>query len=299
MSKRTYFSRYQFLIARVRRGDYPSFTQLQTYIKQHENIAFSIRTIYRDIDEIKQIFGVHILYSHQHKGYYIEENNLHNQYAQKMLEAFDVFNAFNMAEDMSQYIQAEQRKAQGTENLYLLLHAIKNRLQINFEYQKFYDKEATKRYIDPYLLKEFRNRWYVIGKDSFDERVKTFGLDRISEIEILHTKFEIDKLYRGKNSFEYCFGIIQGEHKKPEKIALSFTPFQGKYVKTLPLHHSQKVLVDNDQELRISLEVYPTHDLKMEILSYGTEVKIIAPQAFVKDITQTLVQSLRQYKNEP
>ena len=71
--------------------------------------------------------------------------------------------------------------------------------------------------------------------------------------------------------FKHCFGIIRpdDEDSAPEKIILSFNSFKGKYIKSLPLHHSQQLLIDNETETRVSIEVYITHDLLMEILSHG------------------------------
>ena len=87
---------------------------------------------------------------------------------QRMMEAFDMFNSLNLAQDLTPFIHLEKRRPQGTENLYGLLHAIKNRLQIKFTYQKFWEEELSQRLAEPYALKEFKNRWYIMAKDSKD-----------------------------------------------------------------------------------------------------------------------------------
>ena len=114
----------------------------------------------------------------------------------------------------------------------------------------------------------------VDGKDFF---LKTFGLDRISDVEVNSKTFkkqevDIDKL------FVNSFGIISTLDQIPEKIILSFDYEQGKFIKTLPIHHSQKVLIDNDSEYRIELTLVPTYDFYQELLTHTGRMKIISPE---------------------
>ena len=82
---------------------------------------------------------------------------------------------------------------------------------------------------------------------------------------------------------------------KPEKIVLSIEPFQGKYIKSLPLHETQEVLIDNDKELRVSLNIYPTYDFKQEILSMGENVKVLEPADFAEEMKNVFSNALGQY----
>ncbi len=110
---------------------------MQDYIENHVeylqmlddglNIGFSLRTLQRDIKEIRNIFGFDIRYSKSAKGYFIYQSESENMNFQRMMEAFDMFNSLNLAQDLTPFIHLEKRKPQGTENLYGLLHAIKNR----------------------------------------------------------------------------------------------------------------------------------------------------------------------------
>lgn len=96
-------------------------------------------------------------------------------------------------------------------------------------------------------------------------------------------KFKI-KDYDPVEEFQHIFGIINGTGEKPQKIVLSFTPTQGRYIKSLPLHHSQKELLSNEKELRFEYLLVPTHDFKMEIMSYGDQVKVLEPKSLRVDI---------------
>jgi predicted DNA-binding transcriptional regulator YafY len=95
--------------------------------------------------------------------------------------------------------------------------------------------------------------------------------------------------------FANCFGIIAPDGQTTEEVVLSFTPDQGKYIKSLPLHHSQQILKNNSNEFRIRLNLVVTFDFVMEILSYGPEVKIIEPLTLKNEIKRKLQESLSHY----
>ncbi len=284
---------------------YSTYAELQNYIEnqfdylqmQDDNlqIGFSKRTLQRDIKEIRNVFGIDIDYSKSRKGYFISQNENENMNFQRMMEAFDMFNSLNLAQDLTPFIHLEKRRPQGTENLYGLLHAIKNRLQIKFTYQKFWEEELSQRLVEPYALKEFKGRWYIMAKDSKDNNIKSFALDRLTNLEITNQTYQYPDNYSIEQSYRYCFGIISPNDAEPQDIILSFDPFQGKYIKTLPLHDTQQVLVDNDVEMKIKLKLCLTHDLVMELLSFGDNMKVIEPKSLADQIKQAHEKAYRQY----
>lgn len=305
MSKRGYISRYLLILKKLKVKPYSTYEELQTFIEnqfdylqmQDDNlqIGFSKRTLQRDIKEIRNVFGIDIEYSKSQKGYFISQNENENMNFQRMMEAFEMFNSLNLAQDLTPFIHLEKRRPQGTENLYGLLHAIKNRLQIKFTYQKFWEEELSQRLVEPYALKEFKNRWYIMAKDSKDNNIKSFALDRLTNLEITNLNYQYPDNYSIEQSYRYCFGIISPNDEEPQDIILSFDPFQGKYIKTLPLHDTQQVLVDNDEEMKIKLKLCLTHDLVMELLSFGDNMKVIEPKSLADQIKQAHEKAYRQY----
>jgi predicted DNA-binding transcriptional regulator YafY len=306
MSKRGYISRYLLIVKRLKVKPYSTYEELESYIgnqfdflqMQDDNlqIGFSKRTLQRDIKEIRNLFGIDIEYSKLNKGYFISQNEIESMNFQRMMEAFDIFNSLNLAQDLTPYIHLEKRRPQGTENLYGLLHAIKNRLQIRFTYQKFWEEDICTRLADPYSLKEFKNRWYVIAKDRKDDNIKSFALDRLTNLEITNQRYQFPENYSIEKSYRYSFGIISPNDEEPHDIILSFDPYQGKYIKTLPLHDTQQVLVDNDKELKIKLKLCLTHDFVIELLSFADNMKVIEPKSLAEQIKQAHQNAFRQYQ---
>ncbi len=297
MSKREAISRYNLIIKRLRRSP-ATLKEINDYLEevselQDYNFTVSKRTFLRDKDDILSLYRIDIQYNFKEGKYFIESDS-QSDANNRMLEAYDTFNALNITDDLSKFIHFEKRRPQGTENFHGLLHGIKSRNQVQFTYIKYWVDEPTHRIVHPYALKEFKSRWYLIALDTKDKRVKTFGLDRISDLEIERVKFSASVDFDINTMFRHSFGILSSD-EKPEKIILSFTPFQGKYIKSYPLHESQKTIVDDQNEYRISLEVWLTYDLQMELLSYGPELTVITPVKLRNQMKKSLESTISFY----
>ena len=300
MQKPKYFLRYRAIIQKLRICREATFQEIKDYLETQSELSdfdlnISKRTFERDKNEIRSIFNVFIEFDYSRKVYFIADNE-QNEINDRMFEALDLFNSLNMADSNAPYIIFEKRKPQGSEHLYGLLHAIKNRLLIKFTYKKFWDDDVSERIVEPYALKEAKSRWYLLAKDNKDGVVKTFGLDRIYDLDILKKKFVYPKDFNPNELFKYCFGIITNASKEPKEIVLSFEPFQGKYIKSFPFHETQKVIIDDKKEVRIKLKLHITKDFIMEILSFGDEVKVISPKSLINQISRALLNSFENYK---
>lgn len=299
MSKKESISRYNIIINTLRKRP-STFKEIQKKLAleselQDYDFNISKRTFQRDVKDISSIYNIEIEYDFSLKRYYIDFEDQPDVKG-RVLEAFDIFNALNITDRLSEHIHFENRKPQGTEHLYGLLHAIKNKFLIKFNHKKFWDEYTSERIVEPYALKEFKNRWYIIARDQKDEVIKSFGLDRLTDLGITKAKFQKPADFSVTEHFRYCFGVVGPNAKSPEHIILSFTPFQGKYIKTLPLHHTQEIIIDNDEEFRISLQLYITHDFYMELRSFGYDLKVMQPEQLRKQMAWNADKVLNMYE---
>jgi len=299
MSKLETTKRYHLIINKLRTSKRASFAEIAGYLRLQSgidglNYNISLRTFQRDIQEIGSIFGIYIKFDFSGKYYFIEEE-FELEMSDRFFEAFDLFNALKTKENLSQFVAFDNRHSGGTEHIYGLLHAIRNHFFVSFSYQKFYSDHISERTVEPLALKEYRYRWYLFARDTYDERIKTYALDRFTDLQITNSHFQKDTDFDIAEYLRYCFGVIVPEDEKPQEIVLSFEPFQGKYIKSLPLHHSQKILTDNEEELRISLQLYLTHDFIMELLSLGDTVKVITPQELADELKEKYENALKNY----
>jgi len=276
-----------------------SFEELQDdMLLDHDSIEDqlikSLRTLQRDIIDIASIYGIKIVADRSSGKYYIKDNT-ENTHSQRLRENFDLINAIRLTEKFGTNLVFEDRKPLGTQHMSGLLHAIQNRLEVTLTYLKFYDHSISERRLKPIALKEARNRWYLIAEDMKDTTIKNFSLDRISNFVITESKFKPHKDYDIIEEFNHSFGIINGTNEQPEKIVLAFTPREGRYVKSLPLHHSQQLVTENKKEIQFSYFLKPTYDFQMELLSYGNQVKVIEPKNLRTSIKRKLKEAIDLY----
>lgn len=308
MSKRGYISRYLLLIKKLKAKQYATYEELEQYIvNQHDFlqlqdddliIGFSKRTLQRDLKEIRNLFGVDIEYSKSMKGYFICQDDAENMNFQRMLESYEMISALQNAKKINQYIQFEKSSLQGVEHLKEIINAIKNTNNIQFTYSKYWEKEASYRTVEPYLLKEFKSRWYVLCLDKKDFKIKTFALDRMSDVTNTNTLFSPPTNFNFEEYFSNSFGIFCPDGDEVETVELQFTPIQGRYVKSLPLHKSQTIVEDTEEFLIIQLNIFVTHDFIMELLSFGNDVKVNKPESLKKLIIWRYEQALNAYSQK-
>ena len=231
-----------------------------------EKLLTSQRTFQRDIQDIASIYGIEITSDKSRNHYYIQDD-VEDESTQRLRENYDLLNAIRLSKGMGSSLFFEQRKALGTKHMSGLLYAVQNSWIVEFEYFKFWDGSRSVRRVQPISLKEARNRWYLIAKDEKDDIIKNFSLDRIENLNLTRENFK-PILYDVQNEFKDSFGIINGTDENPVEVILSFSPREGRYVGSLPLHSSQELIEETENEIRFRYFIRPTYDFKMEILSY-------------------------------
>ena len=300
MSRQDSLLRHKIIIQKLRvqpAGFEEILQKLESESELHDlELVVSLRTFQRDVKEISMIYGIEIKFDRSQKVYFIE-NDSEDEYSERMFEALDVFQALNLNQSFAEFIQFDSRKPKGTEHLNGILYAIQNKFQIELRYQKFYSDKVEKRTVEPYLLKEFRKRWYAIVYDLKKKEFRTFGLDRIISMEIKSVKFQHPQKINARERFKNSFGIISSDNEvKTEEILLQFTHNQGSYIKTMPLHASQQILKETKDEMLVKLTIAPTYDFAMEILSHGEFVKVLAPKYFADQIKEQLEKAAKLYQ---
>ena len=148
------------------------------------------------------------------------------------------------------------------------------------------------------MLKEYRNRWYLIGKSELKNKVVTFGLDRIFDPIVLEANFLLDEKFNPENYFKHAIGITVYD-QLPNKIIIETNPILSKYLLSQPLHHSQDLVkIKPNGNHQFSYYLLITYELKMLLMGFGKECKIIAPEEFKKEVLSEFKSVLSVYDNE-
>lgn len=182
----------------------------------------------------------------------------------------------------------------GSEYLQPLYKACTERNRVRLSYKKFKGEEAKHYQFEPYILKEYKSRWYVIGNDAESGKLKTFSLDRLESVIELDERF-LGAAFDASAFFQHSLGITVTDDS-PEKIELEFTSDYAPYVLTQPLHSSQKILRSENDSLLISLELIVTFEVINTILSFGQHVKVLKPAHLKQKVKKTLSECLNSYK---
>lgn len=290
----------EFLRRRKDRGaTYPEIADyLETqFAEKGLELKFTERTFQRDKLAIADVFGIQISYSRKKNAHFIEEEELELS-QESVFDQLLLVEAYRETKGKADVMFFEPRRARGLEHLNGLIHAITQKKVLSFTYQKFWENEKSSKVVMPYALKEFKNRWYLLAADYQAKNpsffLKTYGLDRISDLNISNTSFkreniDIEKAY--KNSF----GIISTLGKETQEILLKFDREQANYVKALPLHHSQTVIAENETETIFRVSLVPTYDFQREILSYGKRVQVLAPESFIQELKAEVELMLKNF----
>lgn len=258
----------------------------------------SERTFYRLIDKLFVIYGIKITFDYKNGGYFIDENESSNTESFlshiEILATAELFTSnFEDKSNPLSLIEFETKAIKATiPNFKIVLEAIQNNLEIRFKHHNFNRSKEEEYILKPYFLKQYQNRWYVVGET--EKGYRTFGIDRIENIIIGTKKFK-PKTEEAKAKFSNVIGLNYVDHKL-ETIKLSFHISQKPYLVSLPLHHSQKEILDNNgKTFDITLRIHPNFEFSQQVLKYGSLVKVQEPEWFVEEIKEELRKGFENY----
>jgi predicted DNA-binding transcriptional regulator YafY len=179
-------------------------------------------------------------------------------------------------------------------------HAIKNKTAIHVLYNKG-GNNAKWRTISPYILKEYRNQWYMVGYSENSNRAPSssvYSLSKIESIRELDQKsYVIDPNFNADNYFKYCLGVYHDLYRPPILVKLKFSgEHHVQFLRNFKLHSTMQIISSTENEMIISIEVYNQPELKSLILSYKNEVEVLEPADLRQEIKEGLVKTLSIYQ---
>lgn len=194
---------------------------------------------------------------------------------------------------VQQYVQFENNPpAKGSDYLGALLESIKQTHCIELEYQKFTADSSSTYLLHPYLLKEYRGRWYLIAFDPKKNDYRTFGLERIVKINHLNERFELKADFNPDRFFSHSIGITEAD-TAPQDIILRCHDQLKHYLISQPIHHSQ-VQLEQDGDFKIHVLI--TYELINIILGFGHQLEVVSPNSLRKIIASRLKSALSNYE---
>lgn len=256
------------------------------------------RTFYNYRAAVLDLFGVEILYDASTGEYYIENDpNSASRGSETvtdwLLNSAAMSGMLSDARSISDRIFLEQVPS-ARQNLSPMIEAIKSERVVRFNYHPFSRSRPTKGILlEPYLLKLFRQRWYVAGRNVSEGKIKTYALDRVSEPEITGDDFITPPDFDPKEYFRHSFGIVV-DSSGPRRVTLRADSRQAKYLRALPLHPSQQEMIHDDFSI-FTYDLLLTPDFLRELMSLGPDVTVIAPPELRTMLANRLRETLALY----
>lgn len=312
---------------------YPSKDELLEACKEKFGVV-SVSTIEKDLNAMRIEFDAPISFHRIKKGYYYsepdfqlfninlsEDQRLALSFVSSYLEGFkqlpffaefegainkilDGIELSNMQWDvhqpLHQILQVEHSPyLKESDQLQELVRHTASKKVLKLAYKKFESTEVKEYVIHPYLLKEYKDFWYLTGYIPAYQSFRTFAVDRILDYQIEETVHFISPEtvgFQGEEYFKQCIGVSLLS-PNPEKIRLRFSSKLGNYIKTHPLHPSQQLISDTSAGTEITLHLIDNFELRSLILSYGAEIEVLSPASLREAISKELKKSMKFYQD--
>jgi predicted DNA-binding transcriptional regulator YafY len=308
------YTRYKLIDACLRRKSrpVPALQDIVDYVGDKLDKYISTSSIQKDIYAMRYDdnlgFNAPIAYDGKKKGYYYSEPDYYIEklpISEEELQALEMslgflqqytnMPAIKVFEEAITKMAASVKKSRasfksdvligdkdkqyvGVQFMQDIVEAIRSRRVVKLKYQSFQSDKLKEHTIHPYFIKEYSGRLYLVANDVAPGKAQkflTFSFDRIVQLDITQTIFKEQYLDK-ENYFSNALGVSNVDDK-PLDLELKCHPSQAKYLKSQPIHHSQSIIVDNENEFVIKLKIVVNQELKMRILAMGHTAIVIKP----------------------
>lgn len=267
------------------------------YNYDHES-QYNKRNLHRHRDYIGELFGIQIECNRSTNMYSIGEISKSSSAGVRgwIINTFALNNMVNLTADMKDRVIYEDIP-EGTRYLTTIIHAMKDEKQVLLSYQGFKRAEPHSFLLEPYCLKVFKQRWYLVGKpeDHPEEpEPRVYALDRVKDLTIVDKHFKLPRKFNATEFFENQFGVDRSK-TQAEKIRVKVEAFDANFLRSLPLHHSQKEVEQNDTFSIFEYSIAPTTDFILELRKFGSKLEVMAPQSLRDEFIEDAQKQLANY----
>lgn len=293
------FNRYLWLVELFSNGRKLSKREIDSLwanstLNDDQESEIPRRTFIRMKDAIESLFDIQIQYNRKDDKYYIENDISEcNKNTQFLLSAFAVNQMVSENRDLADRILLEDTPTGSNVFLPEITTAMRENRRLSITYQNYEMQTAREFEIEPYALRYFGRRWYVLAHTDFHNSLRLYALDRMKDVKISDKLFKLPEDFSADDYFSRYFGVIVTDGKA-ENIQLKTTDTRAKYLRSLPLHRSQKEIASNLFELHL----VPTDDFINAVRAMGTEVEIVSPDWVRKRLLQDAKDLVKKYSKK-
>lgn len=300
MRHKDLFKTYIWLIETIHRFGSPTLSDLcNLWLKSSisEGFPMSRTSFNRHRAEIEDIFGIKIVCSRCNGNrYYIENTDKLDSATVEnwMANTISINNLIAENKSISDRILIESIPSEG-KTLQTAIEAMREGNKFEFDYKKYYSPEAKHYSVEPYCVKLYHRRWYLLGRYSHNKDFRLFAFDRISNVHKSSDKFKIDKIFNASDYFNECFGVALNTSVPVQKVIVRAYANERYYLRDLPLHSSQSLIGEGDGYFDYEVTIRPTEDFLGYLLSRSNFVKIISPEYLAKQLKEMALSIVKRY----
>lgn len=284
MSLQGTIKRYFLIVSLVRQNQRPSLAEILDMLHS-EGFEISKRTLDRDIEDIRNEFGIELVYDKIKKGYFIDLGLSSNmeyilRFFELSISAQVMIDSFKEGKEALQFVSFDSSdNLTGVHWLRDIMMAIRTHRIILFEHTSFQTGITLDYEVHPYFLKEYKGRWFLYAYVPSLNDFRIFGIERIDMLILADEYYKPIKNLIPSEKFEHIIGIslLAYQEQPIQTILISTNAEQGRYMKSLPWHPSFTPLVDNEDEFRFSLTIMPNNEFIQLMLNYCNRIKVIEP----------------------
>lgn len=253
-----------------------------------------LRTFHNHRQAIEEMFDINIECDKHTNTYYIAdaEGMLGDKLKMWLLNSFSLNNILQENVDMKSRIVFEETLS-GMEYMDIIIEAMQRECIVNMTYQAYNWEQPKEVCLEPYFLRLFRHRWYLIGVNRDYKAFRSYSLDRVKAVSVGDETFRFPRKFTPRDYFKDCFGIIRDESLQPRLTLLRATAGQAPYLRNLPLHQSQREIAATEESADFELNLLHTYDFIQELLSKGAGIEVLEPQS-LRDVMKVEIEKMQK-----
>ena len=300
---KNYFDRYVWLLDVINQYGHISFKDIsylwsRSPINELGENYLPERTFHNHREAILETFNIEIKCDRT-LGYYIAKSSdiEGDGIRQWLLSILSMNNLLKESRGMRDRILFEKIPS-SQRWLSVIMKAMRDGKVIEMTYQSFWRDEPNTYKANPYCLKLFKQRWYMLAKSEGKDEPRVYALDeRMIDVKITEEDYKLPAKFNAERFFSDYFGIIVGTDWEPQEVKIKVVNDQVKYFDSLPLHDSQsKIAEESNGEYTVyRYHLAPTFDFKQELLSRGPAVQVLAPEAFRLEVIDDVAAMAKNY----
>ena len=302
MSTAGLLNKYVWFVSTIYNRGPITLAELQHRFESHfgRGEELSERQFHRYTDAVEELFDIEIKYSRSQRGYVVaDREGIDNMGMRKwLIQTFSVNNILHESQELKNRILLENVPS-GQQHLTTIVDAMREGVALSMTYQSFGKSEPSTFEVESYCVKLFEQRWYMLAKSERYPEPRVYALDRIHALEPTKRKFKLPKKFDAAKFFEDYYGIIIGDEDFDVcPVALKVDSWQSKYLRTLPLHHTQVEVERNEEYSIFEYRLCPSFDFRQKVLSMGGAVEVLAPVNLIAKVCEEGIAEYAQPNEE-